>query len=347
MKSKCKFSIYLFVLGILSTGLKANAEEKTKEVHQAWTTNSVQTMDISNKFGEIKINDFGGDSVTIDVIITVEAPNEDRADELLELINVDFGKSGSTARAETNIDNEFKSRQKFSIDYTVNIPSDKNLKISNKYGNTIINELNASGNFDIQYGNFTANQLNAPLSDDMKLNLAYGKADIGSSNNMDIIVKYSTINMGGTGDLKVESKYSVLNVEESKVVSIESKYDTFEFEEVEVLTATTKYSHFKIEELKKRLKIQAGYGGISVDEVSEGFESISIENSYGQIRLGLDDASYSLDASCDYCGISYPEDDFNGNRMKENHSQTLKGNVGSGGTGTVYVRSRYGEIKLR
>ncbi|QGY42910.1 hypothetical protein GM418_04335 [Maribellus comscasis] len=348
MKSKFKFFTILFALGIFSTGLKAFAEEKTKEYHQAWTVNSVQTMEISNKYGEIKINSFGGDSITIDVVITVEAPNEKRANELLEQINIDFGKSGSTASAVTELDNNFKSRQKFSIDYRVNIPSDKNLKVANKYGNTIVNELNADGDFNIQYGNFTANQLNAPVSGgDMNLNLAYGKADIGSSNDMGIEVKYSTINLGGAGNLKVESKYSVLNVEESKVVNIESKYDTFEFEEIEALSATTKYSHFKIEELKKRLKIEAGYGGISVDEIADDFESISIENSYGQIKLGLDEASYSLDASCDYCGISYPEDDFVGNRMKENHSQTVKGKVGSGGSGTVYIRSRYGEIKLR
>ncbi len=347
MKSKCKFFVLFFVLGILSTGLKAAGEEKTKELHQGWTVNSIQTLEVSNKFGEIKINNFGGDSVTIDVVVTVEAPNEKRADELLELINVDFGKSGNTARAETKISNDFKSRQKFSIDYTINIPSDKNLNISNKYGNTIVNKLDADGYFNIQYGNLTANQLNAPPSGNMNLNLAYGKADIGSTNDMDIEVKYSTINVGGTGNLKIESKYSVLNIEESKVVNIESKYDTFEFEEVGTLSATTKYSHFKIEELKKKLKIEAGYGGISIDEVSDDFESISIENSYGQIKLGLDEASYSLDASCDYCGISYPEENFTGNRIKENNTQTVKGNVGTDGHGTVYIRSRYGEIKLR
>ena len=347
MKSKFKLFNLLLALALLWGGFKASAEEKTKELHQGWTVNSVQTLEISNKFGEVKVNNFGGDSVTIQVVITVEAPNENRADELLNQINVSFGKTGSTASAVTQIDNDFKSRQKFSIDYTVNIPSDKNLNISNKYGNTIVNELNANGKFDIQYGNFTASQLNAPGSASVNVALAYGKADIGSAGNMNINVKYSTMNIGGTGDLKIESKYSVLNVEESNSVTIESKYDTFEFEEIEALSASTKYSHFKIEELKKRLKIEAGYGGISIDEVADDFESISIENSYGQIKLGLDDIGYSLDASCDYCGISFPEENFAGNKMKENHSQTVKGKVGTGGNGTVYIRSRYGEIKLQ
>ncbi len=347
LKGICKLSALLFALGMFATGLKAGAEEKVKKLHQSWTINSVQAMDISNKYGDVIINDFGGDSITIDVEVTVEAPNERKANELLDLIDVDFGKRGSTASAITIIDNDFKSRQKFNIDYRVNIPSGKDLIISNKYGNTIVNELGADGDFNIQYGNFSANGLNAPPNRDMKLQLAYGKADIGSVSSMFVEVKYSTMNIGEAGDMEIESKYSVLNIEEAKVVKIVSKYDTFDFEEIGDLSANTKYSHLKIEELKRSIAVESDYGGISVDEVSAGFGSISIKNSYGRIRLGLDDASYSLDASCDYCDIFFPEDSFAGNRIKDNHTQTLQGKVGSGESGTVYVRSRYGDIKLR
>ncbi len=346
MKTKFKKMTLLFVLGVFALGMKANAEEKTKEYHEAWTVNSVQTMEISNKFGEIKINNFGSDSVTIDVVITIEAPNEGRANELLGLINVDFGKSGSTVKAETEINNNFKSRQKFSIDYTVNIPSDKNLNISNKYGNTYVNTLNANGNFNIQYGSFTASELKAPANGNMDILLAYGKAEIGSANDLKVVVKYSKMNFGEVKNINLESKYSVVNIEEAGNIQAESKYDTFDFEDVQSVTANTKYSHFKIEELKKGLKINSGYGGISVEEIAPDFESITIENSYGQIKLGLNDRGYNLDASCDYCGISYPEDEFVGDKIKDNQTRTVKGKVGNGNGGNVYIRSRYGEIKL-
>ena len=346
MKAKFKNLVPLFILGVLLLGMKANAEEKTKEYHEAWTVTSVQTLKITNKFGDIKINNFGGDSVTIDVQITVEAPYEGKADELLNYINVDFGKSGGTIIAETEIDRDFKSRQKFSIDYTVNIPSDKNLNISNKYGNTYVNTLNANGNFNIQYGSLTASELKAPVNGNMDVLLAYGKAEIGSANELKVEVKYSKMNFGEVKNINLESKYSVLNIDEAGDIQAESKYDTFDFEEVLSLSAQTKYSHFKIEELKKELKIDSGYGGINVEEISPDFESISIENSYGQIRLGLDDASYNLDASCNYCGISYPENNFEGNKMKDNQTRTVLGKVGTGGS-NVYIRSRYGEIKLK
>ena len=95
------------------------------------------------------------------------------------------------------------------------------------------------------------------------------------------------------------------------------------------------------------IEIESGYGGVRVSEVSSDFDFISITNSYGQISLGLDDANYLIDASCTYCGISYPEDEFSGDRIKENNSRTLKGKIGTGEGGKVSVKSKYGDIRLR
>jgi len=341
MMSKFKIITALFLISLISAGITAVAEEKSKEVHESWALNSVQTMDITNKFGEVKVTQERTDSITIDVIITVEARDENKADDLLEQLNVEFRKSGSTVYAVTKIDNNFKSQRKFSIDYLVNIPPDKNLNVSNKYGNTIVNELTGNGDFNIQYGNFTANSLKGEST---KIDLGYGNANIFEADDVTAQVKYSPISFGEINDLKLESKYSDIEVEEGNSMQIESKYDKLKFEEVESVNVTSKYSHIKIEELAKSLKVDAGYGSIKVDEVSSDFESISITNSYGKIALGLED-NYTVDASCEYCGISYPEDDFSGDRIKERNTRMINGKVGSGG-GKVYVRSRYGEIDL-
>ena len=336
----------LFVLSLVNAGW-ANAEEKTKEFHQAWAVSDVSTLEISNKFGEIKVNNDGGSQITIDVKVTVEGANEKRTDELLDLIEVNFSKSGSTAKAETEIKSDFKSQKKFSIDYVVNIPSDKNLVLENKYGNTIVNKLTGNGDFEIKYGNFTASELLTPASGNLSVDLAYGNATIGKATDINVNVSYSPMTIDELNNLKLESKYSSLEVGEAAKMVIDSKYDKFNFGKVESVEADFKYSNMKIDQVSKNLKIESGYGGVKVQEVVAGFESISITNSYGQIALGLGDASYSIDANCDYCGIDYPEEEFSGDRIKENNSRTIKGKVGTGSGGKVYIRSRYGEIKLK
>ncbi|WP_346863295.1 hypothetical protein [uncultured Draconibacterium sp.] len=346
MKS-IKFIAALFLVSLLAAGTNARAEEKTKEYHEAWPVESVTGLDISNRFGEIRVNNEGGSEVTIDVVITVEAANEKRVNDLLDKIEVEFRKSGGTVFAQTKIENDFKSQKSFSIDYIVNVPADKNLKISNKYGNTIVGQLTANGNFDVKYGNFTAYDLSTPTDGDLSLYLAYGNGNIGQASHMDLEVSYSPITIEEIKSIKVESKYSTLNIEEGGNIVLNSKYDKFNFEEVETVSATTKYTQISIDELAKSLKVDAGYGGIKVGQVAPDFEFIDISNSYGQISLGLDDAGYTLDASCDYCGISYPEDEFTGDRIKENNSRIVKGKVGKANGGKVTVRSRYGEIKLK
>jgi len=265
---------------------------------------------------------------------------------LLDDLNVSIRKSGSTVKAETSIDNNFKSNRKFSIDYEINVPSDKDLSISNKYGNTFVNKLNANGNFEIKYGNITANQLMAPAQGSMKLDLGYGNASIDAANDLEANVAYSPFSIDEVKNLKIDSKYSQISVDKAGTVTSESKYDKYSFDEIESFTSTMKYTHVNIDKLNSGLKVDAGYGSVKVDEVAPDFESVSITSSYGQVSLGLDDASYSIDANCSYCGISYPSDEFKGNRIKENNSTEINGQVGSASGGKIMIRSRYGDIKL-
>lgn len=347
MKRKCNFIALWVLSGLMAFGVKASAIEETKEYHESWPAGNVRTLEINNKFGEVKTINEGSAEITIDVVITVDGPNQAKVNELLSQLNVKFRESGSVIYAETLIDSEFKSRGEFSIDYLVNVPTDKNLNISNKYGNTIVNVLNANGKFDIQYGHFTANELNTPASGTMELFLSYGKADVSLSNDMDVEVKYSTLNFGQTGDMRLDSKYTVVNIGKADAVLSDSKYDTFSFEEVGSISATTKYTHIKIDQLTGSMDVDAGYGGIRIGKVDPGFSTIDLTNSYGQVLLGLGDAGYTVDARCDFCGIAYPEDDFTGESRKENGSMVLNGKVGTGNGGRVLVKSRYGQIKLR
>ncbi|GAB1450317.1 hypothetical protein MASR2M47_03730 [Draconibacterium sp.] len=337
----------IFILAFfLGAGQTVSAVEKTKKYHESWAASGVETLNISNKFGEVKFKNEGGNEITIDVLVTVEASSEGKANELLNKINVEFGKSGSTVKAETSIENNFRSQREFKIDYVINVPTNKNLIVSNKYGNTVVNKLNANGDFDIQYGNINANELLAPANGKMNVKLAYGKGNIETTGDINIDISYSNLTLGTINDLQLESKYSTLEFDKGRIIQIDSKYDKFNFGRVKSVTATTKYSNLRIDFLGASLKIESGYGGVRVNEIASDFELVSITNSYGQISLGLNKASYTVDASCNYCGISYPEERFKGNRMKENNSFELKGKVGSAGGGAVMIRSRYGEIKL-
>lgn len=340
-----KLKFKLLTLFIACSCFLSYAGDYTKKIYRAYPKNDVSALNINNKYGAITINDAGGDSVTIDVTVVVESINEGKAKQLLNQIDVAFSKSGKTVIAETNINSDFTINQNFRINYKVNIPANRDLNITNKYGNLTINNLEARGKFQIAYGNIAAETLNAPGSESVFLDLAYGKADILGVNRLNTIIKYSKLFLGEANRLQLESKYSTIDIDEVGELHTESKYDGFSIDEAGSITADSKYTHYNIDELKKKFVLVSEYGNITIDEVSADFETIDITSSYGGIKLGLDEKAYTLSAECSYCNIDYPEELFSGNREKDNQNMKIDGKV-SNGTANVHIISRYGGIKL-
>ncbi|MDX9880461.1 MAG: hypothetical protein RBS73_00250 [Prolixibacteraceae bacterium] len=340
-----KLKVNFILIAIVFSCFSSHSADYTKKLRKAYPKGDVAALSISNKYGTITINDAGGDSVTIDVTIVVESADGSKARQLLDQISVGFSKSGKTAMAETKISSDFKTRQNFSINYKVNIPADRDLDISNKYGNLSVNKLEARGKFDIAYGNITAEIMKAPENEPILLDLSYGRADFQEVNKLNAAIGYSKLFLGETRVLKLVSKYSTIQMNEVGELQTESKYDGFSIDEAGSITAESKYTHYNVDELKKKLVLDSAYGNITVDEVADGFETIDIDSSYGGIKLGLDERAYTLYAECSYCGVDYPQNLFKGNREKDNQNLKIDGKIGNG-TANVRIISRYGGVKL-
>ncbi len=341
---KLKFKLLILFLGL--SYITAQADDYTRNEHASYLKSQVQALDVTNKFGTITINDFGGDSVVVDVLISLENTNEKKAEALLDQIQINMRRVGNVLNLETVINDDFKTKGNFSIDYTINIPADRDLTVTNKFGNVVLNNLNAKGAFNISYGNMNAGNLEAPGGNKINLDIAYGKADIESVNYLLADVKYSKLFIGEAQTIQAESKYSGLNIEEIGELVLESKYDGVNIDEIANLKANSKYTNYSIEKLKQSLILDTQYGSVRINEVAESFENIEMTNSYGGIELGLNNADYFIDAVCDYCDIKYPETEFEGNREKRDHSFSLQGTIGSQSNRKVSIKSRYGGIKL-
>jgi hypothetical protein len=342
---KRTFKLTLVLILIANLFASASGADYSKTIRKGWSKSSVSALRISNKFGEIKINDMGGDSVTIKVLITIDNASSSKAKELMNKISIDFDKSGGTVSATTEIEDNFRGNNSFSIDYLVNIPKDRNLDISNKYGNLIMNELDAKGNFEVNYGSMTAGNMKSPSGNPIRINISYGKADLESVNEAVMEIKYSKLIADNIDVLVLDTKYSTATIHKISDLTLDSKYDGFNIDELGKLKSVSKYTNYKIGLLSESLDLDTGYGSVRIDKVSEKFSKIKIENSYGGINIALGNLNYKLQTECSYCDIDYPENRFKGNKIKDNQTNTIEGTVGTGGA-SVVINSRYGGIKL-
>ncbi len=358
MKKSVYKSAILLSISLFLVSLTGNSQEVTKEFHKEFPSGANTTLEISNKYGDVVIQKWDKDQIVIDVVVTVELPNKERAEKLLSYIDIQFSESDNNVSANTIIDEKFNfsgwggDSKRFSIDYKVKMPAENALVLSNRYGNADIDELHGQVTLDIKYGNLTAGKLTRgnvkPLS---KLSVAYGKGSIDEAGWMDVVIRYvGSMEITNSQALLLDSKYSKISIGETSSIVGVSKYDNIKIDRINNLVLENGYTETNINRLTKKLNYTGSYGSFSIDEIPEGFEEISSETRYMGVRLGIaESASYVLDAKVSYGSLKFDEDNFkNQRRIIENNSSEVSGVVGKqeSPTATVKISSSYGSVKL-
>ena len=335
----------------------AQGDKITKTFHQDYAINKNSRLSIDNKYGSIDVKNWNADKVTIDVVVSIEHTSQDKAKKLMDYISVTFSQDGNDIKAVTDIDEKFNTNnwfhfggdnREFSINYTINLPSWLDVRLTNKYGDIFISELSGPTQIFLKYGNMKANKLLRGNSDPMaSITLAYANATVDECNWMKLDMKYSKFNVDKGMAYVIVSKYSKLALGDCSSVVSESRYDDYRIGKVSNLVTNAAYSGFKIDKVDRKLDATTRYTGVSVDKVPASFESIKIDNSYGGIKIGIDEsASYSIDGHAKYAKITVPDGHYD--KIEENTSSTIKGLVGKDNKtkSVVTIETSYGGVKL-
>ena len=336
------FSILIFILMLLHQDLYA--EKTIKRVYKSFPVNQVSRLELSNKYGNIQMDDNRKDSVVIDVEIWVEGTGN-RAQRLLDNINININTSGGTVSAATEFENSFNNiNQNFSIDYHVSVPADRDLNVEQKYGTVTMNNLTGKGNFDIKYGDLRAKNL---LSPQLSMDIAYSKASVEATKDLNLTIRYSKLTLSKGENLKLDSKYSGLVIGDCSNITLDSRYDDFKCGSLKSINANSMYTGHKIERIATSLQLTNAYGDFSVRSIPAGFKTIQISNRYAGIKLGIEPgATYKLDGNVRYCELKHPVGRLN--RDKDGSNYEVHGVVGNGDnpSATVTVESSYGSVNL-
>lgn len=362
MKKKMKKPNYksglLLIVTLLLIPCTLSAQEVTKEFHKEYTAGANTTLDISNRYGDVVIESWDKDQVVIDVKVTVELPNREKAEKLLSYIDVQFSANENLISAKTVIDDKFNftgwggGSKRFSIDYNVKMPVKTALTLSNKYGDSDIDELHGLVNLNIKYGNLTVGKLTRENEKPLNtLYLAYGKGEIDEAGWLDLTIRYcGQMDITKSQALLIDSKYSKLSIGKTSSIVGESKYDNINIDYINNLVLDNGYTEVNIEVLEKKLKYNGSYGSFSVESVPAGFESIDVNTRYMGVKIGIaESADYKLDAKVSYGGLKYNEGNFkNERRIIENNSHEISGIIGKeeSPSSSVKVVASYGSVKL-
>ncbi len=340
----------LAVCLILMGSIGVQAQDKyEKTYNEEFEIDESGLFEISNKFGDINIENTAEDKISIYAEVIVKARSKEKADKILNRIDVTISQVGNKVLAETSIDDVSGNNISFEINYKVKMPSYLNINLVNKYGHVTINELDGKSNLAVKYGSLNVNKISdgkeKPLS-----SIELGYCELSTINEFNwgkLIVKYSKVSVEKGKALIVSSKYSKVTLGDFSSVVVEASYDDYNITSVANLVMESKYSDLNVSTLSNKFKIDNKYGNIRVNNVTTGFEDINVKSKYSNVSLGINAlASYKLDASTEYAEVKHGELVIR-ERIKESHGYSVKGTANGGGKATVYVRSEYGDVDLR
>lgn len=362
MKSKkLLFGLFLALIGFVIYPTNSFAEKLNKSFQKEFKVDKNSKLIINNRFGQVSIENWDKKSVLIEVEVTVEHSSKDKAERILSSISVTLDQVGNEIRGVTEVqDNIMKScgninfnssdSKELSIDYKVKMPKDLTIDLTNKFGDTFIDELTGHSTIEIKYGNLKANRIfygsNDPLS---MLTIGYGNASIDEVEWMRFDIKYANVDIVKSKALVVLSKFSKISVDQASSIVVDSKYDTYNIGTIANIVGESGYTTYRIKQFDKKMDIETKYGDVKIESVNSQFESISFVGSYSSIYAPIPvDVSYKLDAEASFGGISYNSPD-RVSRIESNNKMTVDGRVGNSDntSANVKVRVRFGSAKLK
>lgn len=375
MKLVFKSGVLLLLLLGSTMSLRAETgmppyKEFTKTIRKEFSITPNGTTSLYNKYGSIDVKTWAENRVKISVTIVVDASSESDAQEVFNRINIDFSNSDSYVKAETSIGSKKSNswwswgntKSDYKIKYEVFLPATNQLDIRMEYGDVNAAKMSSTGKINVKYGNFRIGGFgaNATVSleygngiieqaDDISGTIRYSQFRCNQAKNLDVTSEYSTVTVAKGRDVISNSKYDNYDLGEVREFRNNGKYDNIKITSAENITVASQYTEVKAKRIANNVDLTLKYGGASIDQVAKGFNTVVLNGNYTDFKVMVEDgATYRLEASADYAGITYPQVVNVTFEKERGVSHEVSGYVGTQNARSVIkAKLDYGGLKVR
>lgn len=302
-----KLSLTIILLGLFALHLSAG-EEYTKKINKSFDVNKDAVLSVKNKFGKVHCENWDKNSISIEVTITVEASNQEKANKYFNGIDIALNGNSNRVTAVTSMEGRTfdKNNNEFSIDYMISMPKSISVELDNKFGDIIIDEVQGASKIDLGYGSLNAKRL---MGEENKLSIKFSEGFVGYIKSANLELQYSEFEIEEVSDMVADSKFSELQLGKIDVLTLETSYDDDYIGSVRDLDVEGDFSDVEVRSLSERLIAEFDYGDLKVKNVDKGFKLIELSNSFSDAKIGFNsEASFRLVATVKMGDLDYPRD---------------------------------------
>ena len=269
---------------------------ETKQVNKRFKLTPETQVEITNKYGKIKINTWDKDSIIFDIKIRVEDKKLSRLEKLVSEVDFDFVNSEHYVTARTQVGENrssfekevlnlkeavLQSDGKIEIDYTVWMPKTNQLKVENKFGDIYIDDYLGELEITLSNGNLKAHDFTGKTN----LKLSFADATINLLKTGTLDCNYSEIFIKKADKLKVAGKSSEFEITEIKELNTDSRRDKYRIQEIGILTAKGSFTNYRVTDISESLNVKTEYGDLDIEKVSPDFKSVFVESKSTDLSL--------------------------------------------------------------
>ncbi len=328
---------------------------KTKTINKEFTVNSTAGLKVNNSYGNIDVVTWNENRTVIEVVITTNGNNEESVQKKLDQIKVEFSGNATLVTAKTVFNDgngswswwgKKNNNVKMEINYTIKLPINNTVDLTNDYGTISINEINGNAKINCDYGQVNLGSLNA---ENNYLNFDYSKnSSIAYMRSGKINADYSSFILEKTEKLELNADYTRSEVLEVNDLSYNNDYGKLIVGTVKKVFGRGDYIPLRVATLTGELNVNTDYGSISVDRITNTGGDITIRSDYAGIKLGYDSGyNFNFIVDLSYAGLSGKEDLEITNESKDYSSKTYSGYHGSRDSkNTININSNYGGVNL-
>ncbi|MEO9483831.1 MAG: DUF4097 family beta strand repeat-containing protein [Ekhidna sp.] len=344
-----KYKLLALILLLTSVAVAKDQDEKKKYVEKNYKVSTTTKLKIENSFGEILINTWEKNEFDIKVEIIGKGRNDERAQRILDAIEIDITESSAEISFETEIEKlKNKNEEGFEINYTVYMPETNPLNIRNSFGDVTMGDRKNNLDIHVSYGSMRVGD----ISGDARIKLSFGSGGVESMKDGEATIKYSNFEIDMAGKLDLTQGFSDIEIGEVADLELESKYGKIEIEKVDKIDADVHFSGLDIEELTGSIELDCSYlGNFRIEKLAKSFTLVDIDGRFGSYEIGLEEGlNADIDAEFSFANLKYSSDvdaTFN-YRVKESNKSTYRGKIGKGDPNKrIRVDSNYGNLRLK
>ncbi len=295
---KCKKGAFAILIILLMPYFVLAQFTETKQINKRFKVLPETQIEITNKYGKIKINTWEKDSIIFDIKIKVEDKKLSKLEKLVSEVDFDFVNSDHYVTARTKVGENrsglekevinlkeavLQSDGKIEIDYTVWMPKTNPLKVENKFGDIYIDDYAGEIEITLSNGNLKAHDFTGKTN----LKLSFADATLNQLKTGTLDCNYSEIYFKKADKIKVTSKSSGFEINELRELNTDSRRDKFRIQTIGALTARGSFTNYRISELNESLNVKTEYGDLDVEKIASGFKSVYIESKSTDTNLGF------------------------------------------------------------